>query len=59
MNAPPSYTRTLGKLPKGVVIKEQLGKGKQVFVYLFVKYNAELERDIFTAAGALVPEGLL
>lgn len=59
MNSPRNYARTLGKLPKGVVIKEQLGKGKHAFVHLFVKDKASLERDIRSAADALVPEGLL
>lgn len=58
VNAPTSYTKTIGKLPKGASIAKGVSKAHD-FVHLFVKDKAELEKIFFKTAKTLAPEGLL
>ena len=58
LNAPADYKKSLGELPKGVVIKNKLKKPAD-FIQLFVKNKAELEEEIFKAVKKLNPDGLI
>lgn len=58
VNAPTSYTKTIGKLPKGASIAKGVSKAHD-FVHLFVKDKAELEKIFFKTAKTLAPDGLL
>lgn len=58
VNAPTSYAKTIGKLPKGASITKGVTKAHD-FVHMFVKDKAELEKIFFKTAKTLAPDGLL
>jgi len=55
---PPGYARTLGLLPKGVVVAKTL-RGSFDFIQLFLTKRGELERRFAALARALAPNGML
>ena len=55
---PPGYARTLGLLPKGVVVAKTL-RGTFDFIQIFLTKRAELERRVAALARALAPNGML
>ena len=55
---PPGYARTLGLLPKGVVVAKTL-RGSFDFIQLFLAKRGELERRFAALARALAPDGML
>jgi hypothetical protein len=58
VNAPADYAKTLGALPKGTTITKGITKA-HAFIHIFVKNQAELEKEIFKTTKALAPKGLL
>jgi hypothetical protein len=58
LNAPSSYKKTLGALPKGVTITDKPGK-KNNFVHLFVKNKKELDKQFLKVAKTLEADGLI
>lgn len=58
LNAPPGYIESLGELPEGVEVAEEL-EGKFDFVHLFVKDSAEYANLGPPAIDAVKFDGLL
>ena len=58
INAPPSFTKTLGKLPDGVTLRKQ-ARGRCNQVVWFTKSRKDLERRIGKMASALAAKGSL
>jgi hypothetical protein len=58
LNAPASYEKTLGKLPRGTTISRKL-KQNAAFIHLFVKDKTALEQTFLPVAKATRVGGLL
>ena len=55
---PPGYSRTLGHLPRGVIVGKTL-RGTFDFIQIFVTKRRDLERRFAALAKALEPDGML
>jgi len=55
---PPGYSRTLGLLPRGVIVGKTL-RGTFDFIQIFVTKRRDLERRFAALAKALEPDGML
>jgi len=58
VDAPAGYTRTLGELPPGSVVRSR-ASGPLDFIQFFVVRRSELERRLPRLAAALSPDGAL
>jgi hypothetical protein len=58
-NAPAGYSKTLGKLPPGIVEPARPGAGSLDFIQFFTKSRAELEKALPAMLKSLAPDGML
>lgn len=58
VNAPADYDKTLGKIPQGAIIRHDSNAPADV-IQLFVRDNAELQRDLPIVRAKLNPNGSL